>query len=331
MLEALYHLVKAKYDIAVYQWYSPPSVEHSDAAAYPHTPGATDSTGNLAADGWVADPYWLPRDKARRYIQRHLLTGKPFILMPWASDEGIIGGTPRLTHERKLTVLEQLDLAVEFNLPVAFYWTKDRPTGGSSVYFGCERGSNATLIDDINNMVWDHITRVQALDPRYLGAPSADLSVGSPVVTMPKLNPTTHQFVEEFNSAGIIGESQFTGFRNFVSDGTRLDVRGFNGRTVDSTITWTFRTQSPVVAAKATLLMSPSPSGDPSAVVSVEIIGGIGASVICNPMKKTNAVVSDVFSAPVSEFKVKVSVRGASGSDESPLVTLKSLLVTATK
>ena len=46
ILAELYHRIKAKYDIEVWQWWSPYS-------------GFPDSGGWVPADGWVVDPYWI--------------------------------------------------------------------------------------------------------------------------------------------------------------------------------------------------------------------------------------------------------------------------------
>lgn len=331
MLEALYHRVKAKYAVQVYQWYSPPSVLHSDRAAYPHTAGEFDKIGNLAADGWVCNPYWLPLEKIRRYVQRMVLTGQPVILMPWASDDELGNGETCMTPARRLTIEQQLDVAVEFDLPVAWYWTKTNSSGGSSVYFGCNRGSTETLIDQVNQMVWDHSERVKSLPASYLGLPSADLSVGAPFVQLPKLGASQFQFREQFDQADIVGQATFTGFRNFASDGTKLDVVGFNGRSVDSTLTWLCKTLSPVKTVLVQLNVTPPPDAEPDVELTLELVG-TGKLIKFNPNQQASGALLVTLNVPASQFSVQVQVRGAAGrSRECPLVTLNSLSVTATK
>lgn len=205
VLAELYHRIKAKYDVAVWQWWSPATA----------VPG---SGGWIPADGWVIDNYLMPKEPFRRYLRKYVITGLPVVVMPWASTE------LEITPKQWQANTDQLELAVEFNLPVAFYWVNK-----TTCYFGGDRSANETTLDRINQWVWRYIARVKAIPRGYTGLPSADLAEG----TVQELGPVEDgEFVysDDFTTSRCVDDAWVTGFRDLILDGRTLSARGFLGR-----------------------------------------------------------------------------------------------------
>ncbi len=233
LLTELYRRIKAKYDVDVWQWYSPLQA----------VPG---SGGWIPADGWVIDPYMLGKLRFRQYLRKYLIAGVPVIVMPWAA----VMTNPPHGGERDEAWLElargQLQIAVEFGLPVAFFWCR-----GTTTYFGGDRSASDTLMDRSNQRVWAHIERVRGLPADFAGFASADLASGRPV----ELEPTdqgTFLYTDDFRTSRCVDDASMTGFRDLVLDGVTLRARGFNGRPTKATLTYCFdcdpRAQAPQVS-----------------------------------------------------------------------------------
>jgi hypothetical protein len=225
VLTELYRRIKTKYDIPVWQWWSPSS-------------SVPESGGWIPADGWVIDPYFMPKPEFRRFVRKYLVTGLPLVIMPWASTGE---KAPPMTPEKWKANTDQLDVAVEFNLPVAFYWTYGRGTGGTSCHFGCNRGQLTTEWDKINQWVWDYTARARALPADYTGLPSANLADARVIEIGPRF-----AYRDDFSTARCIDDASMTGFRDLVMDGKTLSTRGFRGRPANATLLYHFAGDYPL-------------------------------------------------------------------------------------
>jgi hypothetical protein len=221
VLTELYRRIKAKYDVAVWQWWSPSSA----------VPG---SGGWIPADGWVIDNYFVPKDEFRRYLRKYVITGLPVVVMPWASAD------MEITPEQHQANSDQLDAAVEFNLPVAFYWTHKH-----SCYFGGDRQARETTIDRLNQWVWAYIERTKATPKRHTGQPSADRAEG----TVREIGPIEGDefiFRDDFSTSRCVDDCWMSGFRDLVLDDQKLSARGFLGRKVNVELIYRFAGEFPV-------------------------------------------------------------------------------------
>jgi|GEM_PF-6834084 len=242
VLTELYRRIKAKYDVPVWQWWSPSSA-------------VPESGGWIPADGWVVDPYFKPNPDFRRFVRKYLVTGLPLVIMPWASTGE---KAPPMTPDKWKANNDQLDVAIEFNVPVAFYWVYGKGTGGTSCYFGCNRGQLTTEIDKISQWVWNYIARVGALSADYTGLPSADLADGRVIEIGPRF-----VYRDDFSTQRCIDDASMTGFRDLVMDGKTLSTRGFRGRPANVTLLYHF-------------------AGDYAAhhpTMSLDVLGGKGVEV----------------------------------------------------
>ncbi len=216
VLRELYHRIKAKYDVAVWQWWTPMDPVPSDG-------------GWIPADGWIIDLYLMPKEQFRRHVRKYLITGLPLVIMPWAST---MWG--ELSEEQWQANRDQLEVAVEFNLPVAFFWVHKE-----TCYFGGRRDAHETLLDKVNHFVWSYIERVKKIPRDYTGLPSADWGEGRILELGPVVG---ERFVyrDDFSREKCVDDAWMKGFRDLILDGKTLRARGFLGRKTKAELLYRF-------------------------------------------------------------------------------------------
>jgi hypothetical protein len=105
-LIALYHYAKSKYDVPVYQWYSP----------YAGTPGFGWPT--LPADGWILDEYAHLMPDYERFVREYKMTGVPLVSIVWAA--------PSMKDFQwkgrgDIALPQQLEVHRKYGIPSAFF------------------------------------------------------------------------------------------------------------------------------------------------------------------------------------------------------------------
>ena len=309
VLTELYRRIKAKYDIDVWQWWSP----YSDSP---------DRGGWIPADGWIVDPYWVGRKPFRRHVRRYLISGKPLLLMP-----GITANknTPTPPEERRAT-LDQLEIAVEFNLPVAFYWIY-----GPSAGFGGRRDSMATTLDRINHVVWDYIRRVRKIPVTYTGLPSADVGHGDILKLEPSEDSEKLVYADDFSEIRCTDDAfRMTGFRDLAMDGQTLAARGFRGRSVDASLIYRFagefRASYPYVSLSARTAL------DQNGQVAVSV--SLDGQAWLHRVQSTDGdsvlhlnTTDDARFASCHQFWVRIELLGDAGSAAKPVVHIDDLRI----
>lgn len=317
VLTELYRRIKAKYDVDVWQWWSPSTA----------VPG---SGGWIPADGWIVDPYFMPKAPFRRFVRKYLITGLPLVVMPWATTAA---KAEPLTAQQWQANSDQLDVAVEFNLPVAFYWTYGLGEHGTSCHFGCDRGEPKTEWDRINHWVWDHIKRARSLPADYTGLPSADVGAGDAL----EIGPTGENmlvYADDFSTSKCIDDASMTGFRDLLLDGKTLSARGFRGRDTDASLVYHFAgdfvAQYPNVSATATA----NDSLDGRVKIALSADGKNWLHHVTTEAAGSHRLacssVGDERFASLGEFWVRVQPVGQPGNSNTPPIRIDDLLVEAT-
>ena len=313
VLAELYRRVKKKYDVPVWQWWSPMTA----------VPG---SGGWIPSDGWVADPYFKGGRTFRRFARKYVITGLPFVVMPWAAqmDENKI-----LTEEQWKANNDQLEVAVEYNLPVAFFWIY-----GTSCHFGGDRGEPKTEIDKINHWVWDYIERVRVLPADYSGLASADYGEGDIL----EIGPNAERkfvYTDDFSSSKCVDEATMTGFRDFVLDGKRLSARGFGGRATDAALIYHFKGDFDVSRPRVFLdaFISKNLGGKVEVALSADGKTWTHATETGSTGDEKTRVVSDSDGdarfTGLREFWARVHLTGKSGGNETSPVQIDDLRIEA--
>lgn len=320
VLTTLYQRIKAKYDVAVFQWYSP-------------TQWIPSSGGWIPADGWVIDNYLVGNPQFRQYVRKYVVTRTPVVVMPWATSDA--AARPPLTADQWKANNEQLDVALEFNLPVAFYWTKDGTT-----YFGADR--NNPTNDEIglmNQWVWNFITRVQALPANYAGLPSADTGTAAVLNTSGYVGSSgALQYRDDFSTQKCLDDASITGFRDLVMNGQTLSTFGYQGRNVNTVITYQFQGTAPLKYPAASVManiasttgnriqLAISPDGKTWSTITSQKAGSATLTLSTN----TSSSTSRQF-ARLTSFWVRITLTGAPGSNGQPSVGIDNLYIAAVK
>ncbi len=311
VLRELYRRVKEKYDVAVWQWWSPMRSVPSTA-------------GWIPTDGWVIDLYFLSQPTFRRMVRKYLIADVPLVVMPWAAQMDL---AKEMTESEWSTNQAQLDTAVEFNLPVAFFWVY-----GTSANFGANRGQPQSEIDRINHWVWKHIKRVRDLPDDFEGFDSADLGSGDVL----EIGPTEGDrlvYVDGFFDERCVDDASMTGFRDFVLDGETLAARGFRGREIESSIEYRFQgelqAQNPEVSLD--VIFNPNLNGKVELALSTDGRDWLTlASSSKNGMERLKLTSTDRREfALVRDFRVQIRITGNTRSDGAPAVRIDNLKIEA--
>ncbi len=310
VLAELYRRIKAKYDVNVWQWWSPMTP----------VPG---SGGWIPADGWVVDPYFVSNPTFRRYIRKYLVTGLPLVVMPWATAE-----SKPLTPGQWQANNDQLNVAVEFNLPVAFYWTY---RNGCS--FGGDRGEPTTELDLINHWVWSYIKRTRALPVGYSGLQSADIGQGDALEIGPTGKTDNLIYVDDFTSSKCIDDASMSGFRDVLMDGKTLSARGFAGRKTDAALLYHFAGGFPARYPKVSLTADTDQSLNGRVEIALSADGKSWPRSVATSGKGAERLslspADDKCFASLGEFWVRLRLSGDAGSRKAPPVRISDLRIEA--
>lgn len=311
VLRELYRRVKQKYDVAVWQWWSPMSSVPS-------------SGGWIPADGWVIDLYFLSQPTFRRMVRKYLISGKPLVVMPWAAQMDLNSG---MTDSQWAANTAQLETAIEFNLPVAFFWIY-----GTSVHFGGNRHEPQTEMDRINHWVWDHLDRVRQLPSDYDGLDSADRADGD----MHEIGPTEGDrlvYFDSFADEKCVDDASMTGFRDFVLDGNTLAARGHRRRPVDCSLEYRFEGELQAVHPQVSLDVIVDPQLEGKVELSLSADGKKWLSVESQPHPEVQHL--QLTSTDTSgfdrlqRFLVRVHMTGRSNAEDAPAVQIDHLRIEA--
>lgn len=214
LLGRMYRRIKQKYDVAVYQWWSP---------------GGSVPTWNIPSDGWVVDEYSLGGQDFRRLVQRYLVTGSELIIMPYAAWSSSEDPWPAVTHH---ILRDQLNVCREYNLPTAFFWVYNT---------GCNFGlGHDSFMDQVNAQILDWVQEVRRLPADFDGLPSADRSPGDALEIAP-IGDRQLRYYDSFNTSQFIIDADIDGFRDLLWEQERsLAVRSWQGRKPKASLTYRF-------------------------------------------------------------------------------------------
>ncbi|MDA0835643.1 MAG: hypothetical protein O2955_14435 [Planctomycetota bacterium] len=214
ILTELYRRIKSKYDLAVYQWWSP---------------SGNVPTWNIPADGWVIDEYFMGKARFRRIVQRYLVTGVPLVVMPHAAWST---GEQPWSDATWQSLEDQLQVCHEYNLPTAFYWVYNTGT-----HFGLDTGN---FMDEINARILAWTKEAQSLPADYAGLPRANVGIGDGLEIAP-FEDGSLVFHDGFDTSQFIEDADLEGFQNLLWDESRtLALRSGNGEPPRSSLTYRF-------------------------------------------------------------------------------------------
>jgi len=316
VLTALYHHVKERYDVAVYQWYSP-------GGAVPGPPW-------VPADGWIIDWYGLRNPAFRRYVQKYLITGVPLIVMPYAEYHT---DRPEWSEEQWASLEDQLQVCLEYNLPVAWYWCFGTQGPSTGCYFPLQTG---TFMDRVNERVLKWIEQVRDLPEEALDNPSADVSEGQVLEIAPDAEGRL-TYHDPFTTSQCLDDASVTGFRDLLWRGDDLAARGFHGRPTQASLTYHFAGDFAAVSPEAMIQATTAADLKGKVTLAFSTDGKTWAPTATHPspirggesgmLRVTTA--NDPRFASVKEFWLRVGLSGDAGSDDGPPVRVDNLRIEA--
>lgn len=198
ILDGLYDHIKNIYPTAppVYLWMTP-----------------MQQTPNMAvkADGYFMDSYGKDGPVFRKYLMKHLLTGKPVLNYIWASPAG--GGFGGW-DEMHASSQAQVDVCREFNVPM-FFFAVDWSVGGGSV--GAWLASSNPAIVVWRDWYYQVKANANAIDTRTLPAATANHSDGDDLKIAGN-ETNNYQYVDDFTDEKFIDRATIDGFLNLRWD-----------------------------------------------------------------------------------------------------------------
>jgi hypothetical protein len=118
-LEHAYDYLKKKYDIPLYQWYTPSQTGATPGHNYP----------NVRADGWMVDEYWLQKPAIEIAMRMYTILQKPAFQIVWAAPD-----MPTLPWSER-TFWDQYETCRKYNVPIAFFcWRGEDKTPATDTW-----------------------------------------------------------------------------------------------------------------------------------------------------------------------------------------------------
>lgn len=192
VLDGLYHHIKTNYPEAppVYLWM---------------TPMQSAPDVSISADGYFMDSYGIDGPTFRKWLMKHLVTGKPVLNCVWASPAGDGFGGWDAMHESSQA---QVAICKEYNVPV-FFFAVDWAVGGGSVnsWFNSSDPAIAVWRDWFYQVLAD----AHATVPGTLPAASANHSDGERLRIAGNENHA-YQYTDSFTDQKFIDRATIDGF-----------------------------------------------------------------------------------------------------------------------
>jgi hypothetical protein len=218
---------------------------------------------------------------------------------------------------------------VEFDLPVAFFWTFNTGT-----HFGGRRdGPAETEIDRVNRFVWKHIKRVRALPEDFDGLPSADSDPGRPLEIGVTDTHGKMTYADDFDTQKCLTDAAFEGFRDCVMNGETLSVRGYRGRPADAALIYRFQGDFAAKSPKVALTARTHAALNGKVSVAISTDGTTWEREVHTTKSRTETLTLTTNSAAafraIKEFQVRIRLTGDAGSREEPPASIDDLRIVA--
>lgn len=296
ILDGLYDYIKANYPEAppVYQWY---------------TPMQSQPKVSVKADGYVMDSYGQYKDTFRKWLMRHLLTGKPVINCIWATPAGGgFGGWDEMQNSSQ----DQVDVCKEFNVPMFFFCVDWSVGGGSVSSWWSSSNPEISVWRD-----WYLSVREEANATDISGLPmaSANYNEGDDLEISGDASHT-YNYSEEFSTENFLDRAEVNGFLNLRWDYTngqlvvepKPDVANVTGQV---TLIYEFYTLTAVERIVANISGTIRGAGSRIEVaISKDKINWIGTSTYSGTVGMTHTFEVQADSGDVSFGRFYVRIKG---------------------
>lgn len=204
VLEELYRYVKGKYDVPVWQWYSP----------YAGPPGF--GWPQLPADGWAIDEYARRGDTFEPFIRKYVVRQLPLFQIIWAaplmkSFDWESAGSPAFD--------EQLAICRKYDVPCAYFCWE-----GHGNVWGWSRDAKPESKAAFQRVL-DAVAAAKKTPPNTFGV-EWDRVPPAPAVTMQVNEDRTVSYEDPIEKAPrFMDDATIKGFANLRWDGGPLELR----------------------------------------------------------------------------------------------------------
>jgi len=313
-LNMLYKKIKAKYDVPIYQWYSP-STEGS-------VPGVT-GWPNLKSDGWMADEYFLDQPFMERAMRGYRVLQKPIVQIIWGGDmDQSVPFLPRRFEE-------QVEVCRKYDIPMAFFTWSGRP--GAS--WGWQDRAPA-LVRERFNLVLKTVAKAKSdsrLETQSWDSVPWEKSVTElAFVSQDDVTPSYHEsYTKEHRQLRFANDAEIKGFADLRWDSSAVELRPREAGAAQSSVTYSFKSAFPLTELRVS-----APgfiTGGTDGAVSMSALDMDG-----NVLQTTNMTAGGTMDMVVPggsftgrEFQVVYTMTGTAASADDVLAGVNSMDVDA--
>ena len=310
-LNALYDKLKAKYDVPVYQWYSPSGEGSVPGLSWP----------NLKADGWLADEYFLDQPLMERAMRGFTVLQKPIIQTIWA------GGDKASVPFIPTRFWGQVDVCQKYNIPTSYFtWY------GASYPWGFSERAPASLKRTFETTLQAATRAKSTIPPDYRAWDFVPWTIPTIKLTFASKDDPTASFHEEYASprgVRFANDADVKGFSNLRWDSSPVELRPRQPGKANATVSYSL--ESPFDIAELKVTADGFARQDHGAVLSLSIRDYSGSLIetaeLNQPGTLTLTVPGGKLKGP--RFTVVYEMSGTAESAGDVLAGVRSLDVTA--
>jgi hypothetical protein len=260
-LTRLYDKLKAKYDVPVYQWYSPSSTGSAPGiSGYP----------NLKADGWIADEYFLDQPDMERAMRAYTVLQKPFIQIIWA------GGEKNSVPFISTRFATQFQVTGKYNVPTGYFtyygeggswgWQAHAPQSLTNIFAAVlQNVTQAETYSGVDQGSWD-------ITPWTTPAIKLAFNKSDSTVATYRENHREDRVVR------FINDAQIKGFANVNWDSSPVQLRPRQGGQASASVSYTF--ESPFKMSLLKVASSGQIAGGSDATLTMSVVDAASGKVI---------------------------------------------------
>lgn len=236
---AVTEYLKPKYDVPLYQWWSPSGDGSRVGVTWPNLPG----------DGWMLDEYFLQQTKMESLLRSQMILQKPVFQIIWAAPEA-----PSVPWDPQ-TFWDQVAACRKYNVPIAFFNWHDRDDSAHTDTWGWDDNASPKA-----RQVWEDYCLHTAVMVKRLPPVSQEEWEFSPyapkVITLPAREGVDAIGVYDETFAKprelkFIDDAQIHGLRNLKWDSSPLQLQPRTAGDAESKLIYTI--EIPVDAKSITV------------------------------------------------------------------------------
>lgn len=312
-LNRLYDKLKAKYDIPVFQWFSPSSTGSPPGVVYP----------NIKSDGWVADEYFLDHPDMEKVMRAYVIQQKPIIQTIYAGgDASSVPFVPR-RFWHQVEVCRKYDIPTEFfthyGTGAAWGMSPDAPTTLKRTFdLALQVAARAKSQDQgaVNPQSWDFV-------PWEI--PTIKLAFASKDATA----ATYREPYSVDRPVRFINDTEIRGFADLRWDSSPIELRPRHAGNRQATVIYSF--ESPLPMSELRVKSSGFVTSGKDAMVSLTILDAAGKRVGTTSLTTQEDLQLKIPAAQLSgdRFKVAIELRGTANAPGEVLAGINGLDVEA--